>query len=194
MFLRCVRSCAPHPVNKFATGSPRKEHGLRRSACASSSSRFSSLLPPRRRTGWPCSPCRPGPAPPAVEAKLPRGMLRIPGGTKQQPPEAPVSAPPPPAAPPPPTLVSPPPPADEDPLVTIIRETTTAVEQVRGLRRKQNLKVQILDDKLFSAAVREKAKKELTPAVVAAARARRLAFNLAPPAGEPAQAPLALLA
>src|SRR5438067_8882737 len=34
--------------------------------------------------------------------------------------------------------------------------------------RKQNLKVQILDDKLFSAAVREKAKKELTPAVVAA--------------------------
>src|SRR5207302_1708030 len=54
-----------------------------------------------------------GLAPPAVEAKLPRGTLRIPGGTKQQPPEAPVSAPPPPAAPPPPTLVSPPPPADD---------------------------------------------------------------------------------
>ena len=134
-----------------------------------------------------------GLAPPAVEAKLPRGTLRIPGGTKQQPPEAPVSAPPPPAAPPPPTLVSPPPPADEDPLVTIIRETTTAVEQVRGLRRKQNLKVQILDDKLFSAAVREKAKKELTPAVVAAERARWLAFNLAPPAVDPAQALLDVL-
>ena len=134
-----------------------------------------------------------GLAPPAVEAKLPRGTLRIPGGTKQQPPEAPASAAPPPAAPPPPTLVSPPPPADEDPLVTIIRETTRAVEQVRGLRRKQNLKVQILDDKLFSAAVREKAKKELTPAVVAAERARWLAFNLAPPAVDPAQALLDVL-
>src|SRR5438132_689454 len=131
--------------------------------------------------------------PPAVEAKLPRGTLRIPGGTKQQLPEAPASAAPPPAAPPPPTLVSPPPPADEDPLVTIIRETTRAVEQVRGLKRKQNLKVQILDDKLFSAAVREKARKELTPAVVAAERARWLAFDLAPPAADPGQILLEVL-
>src|SRR3989441_24516 len=128
-----------------------------------------------------------GLAPPAVEAKLPRGTLRIPGGTKQQPPEAPASAAPPPAAPPPPTLVSPPPPADEDPLVTIIRETTRAVEQVRGLRRKQNLKVQILEDRLSPAAAREKAKKELPPAVVAAERARWLASTLAPPAVDPAQ-------
>src|SRR5438270_673453 len=121
-----------------------------------------------------------GLAPPSVEAKLPPGTLRIPGGTRQPAPEPQAIASPPPPAPALPPLVSPTPPADEDPLVTIIRETTTAVEQLRGLRRKQNLKVQILDDKLFSAAVREKAKKELTPAVVAAERARWLAFNLAP--------------
>ena len=47
-----------------------------------------------------------------------------------------------------------PPPPGEDPLVSLIRETTADVEHVRGIRRKQNLKVQILDDKLFSAAVR----------------------------------------
>ena len=134
-----------------------------------------------------------GLAPPSVEAKLPPGTLRIPGGTRQPPPEPQAVAPPPPPAPAPPPLVSPTPPADEDPLVTIIRETTTAVEQLRGLRRKQNLKVQILDDKLFSAAVREKAKKELTPAVVAAERARWLAFNLAPAAVDPAQALLDVL-
>src|SRR6266446_10562222 len=84
-------------------------------------------------------------------------------------------------------------PANEDPLVTLIRETTADVEQVRGIRRKQNLKVQILDDKLFSAAVREKAKKELTPEVVAAERARWLAFNLAPAAADPAQVLLDVL-
>ena len=134
-----------------------------------------------------------GLAPPSVEAKLPPGTLRIPGGTRQPPPEPQAVAPPPPPAPAPPPLVSQTPPADEDPLVTIIRETTTAVEQLRGLRRKQNLKVQILDDKLFSAAVREKAKKELTPAVVAAERARWLAFNLAPAAVDPAQALLDVL-
>jgi hypothetical protein len=134
-----------------------------------------------------------GLAPPAVEAKLPPGTLRIPGGTRQPPPDPQAVAPPPPPAPAPPPRVSPTPPADEDPLVTIIRETTTAVEQLRGLRRKQNLKVQILDDKLFSAAVREKAKKELTPAVVAAERARWLAFNLAPAAVDPAQALLDVL-
>ncbi len=134
-----------------------------------------------------------GLAPPSVEAKLPPGTLRIPGGTRQPPPEPQAVAPPPPPAPAPPPLVSQTPPADEDPLVTIIRETTTAVEQLRGLRRKQNLKVQILDDKLFSAAVHEKAKKELTPAVVAAERARWLAFNLAPAAVDPAQALLDVL-
>jgi hypothetical protein len=75
----------------------------------------------------------------------------------------------------------------------MIRETTADVERIRGLRRKQNLKVQILDDKLFSAAVREKAKKEMTPAVVAAERARWLAFNLAPAAVDPAQVLLDVL-
>ena len=53
--------------------------------------------------------------------------------------------------------------------------------------------MQILDGKLFSAAVWAKAKKELTPAVVAAERARWLAFNLAPAAVDPAQALLDVL-
>ncbi len=87
----------------------------------------------------------------------------------------------------------PPPPDGEDPLVTMIRETTADIEALRGLRRKQNLKVQILDEKLFSAAVRERAKKEMTPEVVAAERARWFAFNLAPAAADPAQVLLDVL-
>ncbi len=67
------------------------------------------------------------------------------------------------------------------------------MEDLRGLYRKHNLKVQILDDKLFAEAVREKAKKELTPAVVAAERARWLAFNLAPAAADPGQVLLDVL-
>jgi hypothetical protein len=126
-----------------------------------------------------------GLAPVAAEPKLPRGTLRIPGGSPAAAPAGVEKAPPPPASPPPRSAA--PVPADEDPLVTIIRETTSEVEQIRGLRRKQNLKVQILDEKLFSKAVREKAQKELTPAVVAAERARWLAFNLAPAAADPAQ-------
>lgn len=126
-----------------------------------------------------------GLAPVAAEPKLPRGTLRIPGGSPAAAPAGLEKAPPPPANPPPRSAA--PVPADEDPLVTIIRETTSEVEQIRGLRRKQNLKVQILDEKLFSKAVREKAQKELTPAVVAAERARWLAFNLAPAAADPAQ-------
>lgn len=90
-------------------------------------------------------------------------------------------------------LVRPPPPPNEDPLVALIRETTEEVEDLRGLHRKQNLKVQILDEKLFSAAVRERAKKELSPDVVAAERARWLAFNLAPAAVDPAQVLLDVL-
>jgi hypothetical protein len=90
-------------------------------------------------------------------------------------------------------IVRAPPPPNEDPLVALIRETTEDVEELRGLRRKQNLKVQILDEKLFSAAVRERAKKELTPDVVAAERARWLAFNLAPAAVDPAQVLLDVL-
>src|SRR5207245_10431552 len=91
-----------------------------------------------------------GLAPPSGAAKLPPGTLRIPGGTRQPPPEPQAVAPPPPPAPAPPPLVSQTPPADEDPLVTIIRETTTAGEQLRGLRRKQNLKAQILEDTVCS--------------------------------------------
>jgi hypothetical protein len=127
-----------------------------------------------------------GLAPAAVDPRLPPGTLRIPGGTPAAPPPRAVEKPasPPQALPP---RAAAPPPADEDPLVTLIRETTSEVEQIRGLRRKQNLKVQILDQKLFSAAVREKATKELTPAVVAAERARWLAFNLAPAAADPVQ-------
>src|SRR5882762_926671 len=134
-----------------------------------------------------------GLAPALPEPKPVPGTLKMP---------VPVDPPPPPVQPRPqaqatpepraqprqPQLAPPQPhPPNEDPLVTLIRETTADVEQVRGLRRKQNLKVQILDDKLFSAAVREKAKKELTPEVVAAERARWLAFNLAPAAADPAQ-------
>jgi hypothetical protein len=133
-----------------------------------------------------------GLAAPAVDPKLPPGTLRMPGGTKTPAPPVPQAAAPPPP-PPPPAPTSAPPPENEDPLVTMIRETTVDVERLRGLRRKQNLKVQILDDKLFSAAVREKAKKEMTPAVVAAERARWLAFNLAPAAVDPAQVLLDVL-
>jgi hypothetical protein len=131
---------------------------------------------------------------PAAEQKLPRGQLLIPGGSRNLPaPQPQPVAVPEPAAPPPPPRVRAPPPPNEDPLVTVIRETTEDVEQLRGLKRKQNMKVQILDEKLFSAAVREKARKELTPSVVAAERARWLAFNLAPAAVDPAQVLLDVL-
>jgi hypothetical protein len=134
-----------------------------------------------------------GLAAPAVDPKLPPGTLRMPGGTKAPPPPEPRAALPPPPPPPPAEPTTSPAVPDEDPLVTMIRDTTTDVERLRGLRRKQNLKVQILDGKLFSKAVWEKAKKELTPAVVAAERARWLAFNLAPAAVDPAQALLDVL-
>lgn len=128
-----------------------------------------------------------GLAPAAAERQLPPGTLRIPGGAPAPTPAPAEKAPPPRAPAPSPPRAAAPPPADEDPIVTLIRETTSEVEQIRGLRRKQNLKVQILDDKLFSAAVRERAGKELTAQVVAAERARWLAFNLAPAAADPAQ-------
>ena len=130
---------------------------------------------------------------PAVQPKLPPGTLRMPGGTKAPPPPEPRAAVPPPPPPPPLTPTTSTPGPDEDPLIAMIRDTTTDVERLRGLRRKQNLKVQILDNKLFSKAVWEKAKKELTPEVVAAERARWLAFNLAPAAVDPAQALLDVL-
>jgi hypothetical protein len=82
------------------------------------------------------------------------------------------------------TLAAPEPPS-KDPLVILIREVTAEVEAVRGLHLKASLKVQILDDKLFAAALREKAQKDLTPGLIRAERARWLAFGLAPAAADP---------
>ncbi len=76
-------------------------------------------------------------------------------------------------------------PPSHDPLVSLIREVTAEVESVRGLKRKSNLKIEILDDKLFADALREKAQKEMTPGLILAERARWLAFGLAPPAADP---------
>ena len=122
------------------------------------------------------------------EKALPRGTLRMPGGTPEPSPQPPPQAAQPPPPPPPQPAAPPaPPPANEDPLVTLIREVTADVEQLRGLKRKQNLKVQILDDKLFSQAIRDHAMKELTPAIVAAERARWRAFALAPKDADPEQ-------
>ncbi|MGZ6142392.1 MAG: hypothetical protein ACXWLM_03585 [Myxococcales bacterium] len=142
---------------------------------------------------------QPEPPPPSQA----RGTLRIPGGapapraTPPAPPAPPpqaaapaAQAPPPEPAPPP---AAQPPPANEDPLVTQIREVTASVEQLRGLKRKQNLKVQILDDKLFTLAIHDKARKELAPAIVAAERARWTAFDLAPTGADPAQILLGVL-
>src|SRR5262249_13301168 len=67
------------------------------------------------------------------------------------------------------------------------RRAPADVEQLRGLKRKQNLKIMIFDDKLFSKAMHERAQKELTPAIVAAERARWSAFALAPAGADPAK-------
>ncbi len=72
-----------------------------------------------------------------------------------------------------------------DTLVNLIREVTAEVESVRGLRLKFTLKVEILDDTLFAKSLLEKAKKELTPGLVLAERARWLAFGLAPAEADP---------
>jgi hypothetical protein len=75
----------------------------------------------------------------------------------------------------------------------IIREVTADVEKLRGLHRKQNLKVELLDGPLFLAKVREKALIDLTPKAVAEEKARWLAFNLAPADADPAKILLAVL-
>ena len=132
---------------------------------------------------------------PAQEPAQRPGTLRMPGARVPEP------APPPPKAvePAPQRAPSPPPKLEKlseataDPLITLIRQITSDLESLRGLRRKANLKVQILDAKLFSAALRERAQKELTPALVAAERARWLAFNLAPASADPAKILLAVL-
>src|SRR6266851_3469427 len=84
--------------------------------------------------------------------------------------------------------------ADEaSPLVRTIRQVVEDVEDVRGLWRKTTLQVVLLDDALFSKALRAKAQKELTKAAVAAERARWAAFGLAPPEADPAKILLGVL-
>src|SRR5712664_500200 len=84
--------------------------------------------------------------------------------------------------------------ADESsPLVRTIREVVEDVEDVRGLWRKTTLQVALLDDVLFSKALRAKAAKELTKAAVASERARWAAFALAPPDADPAKVLLGVL-
>ena len=134
-----------------------------------------------------------------------QGTLRMPAGSVNTAAAAPSAAPspaaPPPAAAPPPTAAPPTSAAarrpaaavDESPLVALVREVTADVESLRGLHRKQNLKILILDEKLFAAALHEKAQKELTPALVAAERARWTAFALAPPGLDPGQLILGVL-
>jgi hypothetical protein len=136
-----------------------------------------------------------GLAPPQNKPAQRPGTLRIP---PQPPPTsapqtAPAKVPTPRAAPPPKVPQAAAPEVSQDPLVALIRQVASEVESLRGLRRKSNLKVQILDDKFFTAAVREKAQKELTPALVAAERVRWLAFNLAPASADPAQILLSVL-
>lgn len=75
----------------------------------------------------------------------------------------------------------------------IIREVTAEVEKLRGLRRKVNLKVELLDGPLFTAKVREKASLDLTPKAVAEEKARWLAFDLAPADADPGKILLGVL-
>ncbi len=149
----------------------------------------------------------------APEAPPAKGTLRLPAGTSATAAAPPVATPP--VAAPPVAAPSPAPPeaapsagahpsaappsaapranANESALVALIREVTSDVEALRGLRRKQNLKILVLDDKLFAAALREKVLKDLTPAIVAAERARWTAFALAPPGLDPGQVLLGVL-
>lgn len=79
------------------------------------------------------------------------------------------------------------------PLITTIREVTADVEAVRGLHRKSTLRVEVLDDAEFAKTLREKARLELTPAVIDEERARWLAFGLAPASADPAKILLGVL-
>ena len=84
--------------------------------------------------------------------------------------------------------------ADEaSPIVRTIREVVEDVEDVRGLWRKTTLQIVLLDDALFSKALKAKAQKELTNVAVAAERARWAAFGLAPPDADPAKIMLGVL-
>lgn len=127
-------------------------------------------------------------APPAAP-----GTLRMPAGSDAT--ALPDAGAPPAAAPAPAAAAvnDSPPTVDESPLVALIREVTADVESLRGLRRKQNLKILVLDEKLFAAALHEKAQKELTPALIAAERARWTAFALAPQRLDPGKILLGVL-
>ncbi|HWE22873.1 MAG TPA: hypothetical protein VG496_02935, partial [Myxococcales bacterium] len=76
---------------------------------------------------------------------------------------------------------------EASPLVRTIRKVVEEVEDVRGLWRKTTLQAVILDTEQFSKALREKASKELAANVVAAERARWIAFGLAPADADPAK-------
>jgi hypothetical protein len=82
-------------------------------------------------------------------------------------------------------------PAAELSLVPLIQEIASDIEGLRGLRRKTSFKVSILDDKLFAAALRAKAEKELPR--TASERTRWLAFDLGPSAADPANLPAGVL-
>ena len=74
---------------------------------------------------------------------------------------------------------------ESSPLVRTIQKVVEEVEDVRGLWRKTTLQVVILDDVLFSKALRAKAEKELTPQAIASESARWTAFGLAPAEANP---------
>jgi hypothetical protein len=79
------------------------------------------------------------------------------------------------------------------PLVRTIQKVVEEVEDVRGLYRKATLQVVILDDVLFSKALRAKAEKELTPQEIATESARWTAFGLAPADANPKKILLGVL-
>jgi hypothetical protein len=83
--------------------------------------------------------------------------------------------------------------AADSPLVATIREVIAEVESVRGLKRNATLKVEILDDALFSKTLRAKAEAEMTPALIGLERARWTAFGLAPPSADPRKIYLSVL-
>jgi len=84
-------------------------------------------------------------------------------------------------------------PAPSSRLLEVIREVTTDVEAVRGLHRKKNLRVELLEDAEFGKSLHDKLLLELTPAVVDEERARWLAFGLAPASADPAKILLSVL-
>ena len=153
------------------------------------------------KTGAAPAPAQPpaaqAPAPkPAVAPPIQQSTAPAPQTARAEPPPA-RAEPPPVRAAPPPVQAEPPPlraePPSADPMVRLVREVVADLEALRGLRRKQNLKVQILDAEDFSQALKTRARQELTIQAVTRERARWLAFNLAPATVDPAQLLLEVL-